>query len=63
MLSRIGHDELMSGHGRRAWFVEGDEPMATALDEIVAELRTIREDALAGNRERPLWPMIVPRAP
>jgi xylulose-5-phosphate/fructose-6-phosphate phosphoketolase len=72
VLSRIPHDELdalMTGYGHRAWFVEGDEPkamhqtMAAALDEIVADIRRIQDDARAGSRERPRWPMIVLRTP
>src|SRR4051794_9802257 len=72
VLSRISHaelDALMTGYGHRAWFVEGDEPeamhqaMAAALDEIVAEIRRIQDDARAGNRTRPRWPMIVLRSP
>ena len=73
VLARIPHDELdalMTGYGHRAWFVEGDEPaamhqaMAAALDEIVAEIRRIQDDAReGGNRERPRWPMIVLRSP
>src|SRR4051794_10302152 len=72
VLSRILHEELdalMTGYGHRAWFVEGDEPeamhqaMAATLDEIVAELGRIRDDAHAGSTERPRWPMIVLRSP
>jgi xylulose-5-phosphate/fructose-6-phosphate phosphoketolase len=72
VLARIPHDELralMEGYGHRPWFVEGDEPgamhqaMAQAMDECVAEIRRIKEDARAGNRERPRWPMIVLRSP
>jgi xylulose-5-phosphate/fructose-6-phosphate phosphoketolase len=72
VLSRISHEELdalMTGYGHRAWFVEGDEPeamhqaMAAALDEIIAEIRRIRDDARSGRRERPRWPMIVLRTP
>jgi xylulose-5-phosphate/fructose-6-phosphate phosphoketolase len=72
VLSRIPHDELdalMTGYGHRAWFVEGAEveamhqAMAAALDEIVAEIRRIQDDARAGNLERPRWPMIVLRTP
>ena len=72
VLSRIPHDELdalMTGLRPPAWFVEGDEPeamhqaMAAALDEIVAEIRAIQDDARAGSTERPRWPMIVLRTP
>jgi xylulose-5-phosphate/fructose-6-phosphate phosphoketolase len=54
VLSRIPNDELdalMTGYGYRAYFVEGHEPeamhqaMAAALDEIVAEIRRIQDDA------------------
>jgi xylulose-5-phosphate/fructose-6-phosphate phosphoketolase len=72
VLARIPHDELdalMTGYGHRAWFVEGSEPeemhqaMAAALDEILGTIRGIQDDARAGSRERPRWPMIVLRSP
>ena len=69
VLARIPHAELVSlleGYGHRPWFVEGSDPdemhglMAAALDEVVAEIRSIqrgaRESSLA---ERSRWPMIV----
>ena len=60
VLSRISHDELdalLTGYGYRPWFVEGDDPaavhrtMADALDEIAAELASIRgsRDVRAGR--------------
>ena len=45
----------MRGYGHEPWFVEGDEPeamhqaMAAALDEIVAEIRRIQDDARDGG--------------
>jgi len=73
VLARIPHDELdalMTGYGHRAWFVEGSDPeemhqaMAATLDEIVAEIRRIQQDAReGGSTERPRWPMIVLRTP
>ena len=58
VLSRITHEELdalMRGYGHQPWFVEGDEPeavhqaLAAALDEIVAAIRRIQDDARSGN--------------
>jgi xylulose-5-phosphate/fructose-6-phosphate phosphoketolase len=73
VLARIPHEELdalLTGYGHRAWYVEGDDPeamhqtMAAALDEIVAEIRRIQDDARGGaGNERPRWPMIVLRSP
>src|SRR4051812_9036204 len=72
VLSRISHEELdalMTGYGHRAYFVEGEEPeamhqaMAATLDQIVAEIRHIQDDARNGSSERPRWPMIVLRTP
>jgi xylulose-5-phosphate/fructose-6-phosphate phosphoketolase len=65
VLSRIGRHELTSlleGYGHRPWFVEGHEPaavheaLATALDEIVAEIDTIKSSRPV---TRPRWPMLV----
>jgi xylulose-5-phosphate/fructose-6-phosphate phosphoketolase len=69
VLARIPEDELralMEGYGHRPHFVSGDDPaemhalMAQTLDEVVAEIRAIRQ---AGDGERPRWPMIVLRTP
>ncbi|MBI1735346.1 MAG: phosphoketolase family protein [Candidatus Rokubacteria bacterium] len=73
VLARLPHDELEAlfrGYGYRPYFVEGDEPaamhelMAATLDQIVAEIGSIRRDARAvGYTGRPRWPMIVLRSP
>lgn len=73
VLARIPRDELRSllvGYGYRPYFVEGDEPiethrrMATTLDRVVADIRTIQRDARTkGFTRRPAWPMIVLRTP
>ena len=73
VLSRLPHDELESlftGYGYKCWFVEGTDPsemhqkMATALDEIVHEIRFIQQAARNGKLpKRPEWPMIVLRSP
>ena len=73
VLSRMPPDELESlliGYGHQPFFVEGDDPatmhqlMASTLDEIVATIRRIQQDARSnGFTRRPRWPMIVLRSP
>ncbi|HSF38550.1 MAG TPA: phosphoketolase family protein, partial [Thermoanaerobaculia bacterium] len=73
VLARIPHeelDQLLRGYGHTPYYVSGDEPeamhqrMATVLDEVIADIRRIREDARQnGFRERPRWPMIVLKSP
>ncbi len=73
VLARIPHDELESlfrGYGYNPYFVEGSEPMemhermAATLDAVVADIRTIQQDARTrGFSKRPIWPMIVLRTP
>jgi xylulose-5-phosphate/fructose-6-phosphate phosphoketolase len=73
VLARIPGQELralLEGYGHRPIFVEGEDPadmhqrMATALDEALDGITEIRRRARAGGqRERPLWPMIVLRSP
>ncbi|MCU1429127.1 MAG: Phosphoketolase [Actinomycetia bacterium] len=73
VLARIPHeelDQLLSGYGYRAWFVEGDEPRAmheqtaVALDEIFDEIERIQDAARRGGvTERPRWPALVFRSP
>jgi xylulose-5-phosphate/fructose-6-phosphate phosphoketolase len=73
VLARISKEELtdlMSGLGYRPYFVEGDDPdtmhqlMARTLDEIVAEIQRIQNEARThGFTERPRWPMIVLKTP
>jgi len=82
ILARISHEELeqlFKGYGWEPRFVEGDDPekmhaaMAAALDEIMEDIRQIREKARneggwvtgsgAGEAQRPRWPMLVLRTP
>ncbi len=73
VLARISHDELEKlfiGYGYQPYFVEGADPeimhqkMAAALDMIVAEIKTIQENArVHGSKTRPRWPMIILRSP
>jgi xylulose-5-phosphate/fructose-6-phosphate phosphoketolase len=73
VLARIGRDELemlLKGYGYAPHFVEGHDPgpmhqlMAETLDEVVAEIRRIQEDARTrGVAARPRWPMIVLQTP
>jgi len=73
VLARISAEELDSlftGLGYKAYVVAGSDPaamhqeMAATLDAVVAEIRSIQEEARAGGRtERPRWPMIVLKSP
>jgi xylulose-5-phosphate/fructose-6-phosphate phosphoketolase len=73
VLARISHEELdhlFRGYGYTPYFVEGDHPetmhqlMASTLDTIVQEIRSIQANARnGGGAKRPLWPMIVLRTP
>lgn len=76
ILSRIPHNELESlfiGYGWKPHFVEGSDPMtmhgkmAAALDQCMAEIRTIQQQARqsgsAAQATRAHWPMIVLRSP
>lgn len=73
VLARIPHqelDELFRGYGYKPYWVEGSEPeqmhqaMAAALDQVIAEIKQIQNDARAnGFTKRPQWPMIILRSP
>lgn len=73
LLARISHEELehlFRGYGWTPHFVEGDDPgfmhqaMAAALEQCVAEIQQIQEEARRTNiPTRPRWPMIVLRSP
>ena len=73
IFARISHEELeqfFRGCGWSPVFVRGSDPllmhaaMAAALDEVLAQIRTIREDAIAeGTPTRPRWPMIILESP
>ncbi len=73
ILARIPKDELeqfLCGCGWQPHFVAGDDPavlhplMSSTLDRIVAEIKTIQQDAREqGGTSRPRWPMIVLQTP
>jgi xylulose-5-phosphate/fructose-6-phosphate phosphoketolase len=73
ILARIPREELehlLLGYGYAPRFVEGEKPgemhqaMASALDEVIGEIRRIQERARTeGDAKRPRWPMIVLRTP
>ena len=73
VLARISHEELESffrGCGWEPYFVEGSEPaemhrkMAEAMDECIVKILSYQRHAReTGDMSRPLWPMIVLRAP
>ena len=57
--ARISHEELESlfvGYGYKPYFVEGNDPeamhqlMAATLDEVIAEIKTIQDEARASGR-------------
>lgn len=73
VLSRISEDELrkfLEGCGWEPYFVEGSEPMdmhikmANAMDECITKIKDIQKQFREnGGGNRPIWPMIVLRAP
>lgn len=73
VLARISHKELENlfiGYGYKPHFVEGSVPetmhrlMATTLDTVIDEIKTIQTDARTGRiAKRPQWPMIILRSP
>jgi xylulose-5-phosphate/fructose-6-phosphate phosphoketolase len=73
VLGRVSHaeiEDLFVGYGYKPYFVEGSDPekmhqkMAQTLDEIVAEIKAIQQDARTnGFSVRPHWPMIILRSP
>jgi xylulose-5-phosphate/fructose-6-phosphate phosphoketolase len=73
VLARIDKDELehfFLGCGWTPYFVEGDDPdtmhelMATTMDRVIEEIRTIQASARAEHdTARTHWPMIVLRSP
>ncbi len=72
-LARIPKEELtklFEGYGYKPYFVEGHEParmhqtMASTLDQIVRDIRKIKEEAHSARVvRRPAWPMIILRSP
>jgi xylulose-5-phosphate/fructose-6-phosphate phosphoketolase len=73
VLARVSREELTNlfrGYGYAPYFVEGDDPpamhelMAQTLDMVLADVRQIQSAARSrGQRDRPVWPMIVLRTP
>lgn len=73
LLARLEREELKSlfiGYGYQPYFVEGADPvamhqqMAATLDQIVAEIQAIQQEARAQNLvKRPCWPMLILRTP
>ncbi len=73
VLARISHQELenlFTGYGYKAYFVEGDDPetmhqlMARTLDTVAGELQSIQRDAREnGFSSRRRFPMIILRSP
>jgi len=63
-------DQLLHGYGWMPYYVEGDDPalmhkdMAQTLDIAVQQIQQFQHDArVSGNKQRPLWPMIVLKSP
>ncbi|EGF47421.1 putative phosphoketolase, partial [Lacticaseibacillus rhamnosus MTCC 5462] len=73
VLSRESHEELadyFKGLGWKPHFVEGSDPkqmhvlMAAEMDKIIEEIQAIRQNAKENHDvHRPIWPMLVFRAP
>ncbi|HSZ84825.1 MAG TPA: phosphoketolase family protein, partial [Puia sp.] len=72
ILARICNEELEQlffGYGWKPYFIEGDDPMqmhqkmATILDKVIEEIKTIKANALNDKIECPRWPMIILKTP
>ncbi|MEK0286838.1 phosphoketolase family protein [Caldifermentibacillus hisashii] len=73
ILSRIDNEELakyFEGMGWEPYFVEGEDPaemhvkMAATLDKVIEKIKAIQTNARENrDQTRPIWPMIVFRAP
>lgn len=73
ILSRIDNEELakyFEGMGWEPYFVEGEDPaemhvkMAATLDKVVEKIKAIQTNARENrDQTRPIWPIIVFRAP
>lgn len=73
ILSRIDNEELakyFEGMGWEPYFVEGEDPaemhvkMEATLDKVVEKIKAIQTNARENrDQTRPIWPMIVFRAP
>jgi len=69
-LSDAQLNDLFAGYGYKPYFVEGHQPepmhqlMASTLDTILSEIKTIQQNARSGRLEHaPVWPMIILRSP
>lgn len=69
-ISRKELEELFCGYGYKPYFVSGSEPMqmhqqmASTLDHIIAEIKTIQEHARTTNDPtRPIWPLLILETP
>jgi xylulose-5-phosphate/fructose-6-phosphate phosphoketolase len=72
VLARIPEEELISlfkGYGWKPYLLSGDDPasmhleMARLLDQVISEIKEIKEKAQKGDEGRPSWPMIILRSP
>lgn len=73
IFARMSHTEVecfFKGCGWEPYFVEGSDPeemhqkMAAALDTVIKKIKKIQKEAReSGNIKRPIWPMIILRAP
>jgi xylulose-5-phosphate/fructose-6-phosphate phosphoketolase len=72
VLARIPEEELIDlfkGYGWKPYLLSGDEPftmhqqMANVLDQVMADINEIKQQAQNGNKTRPCWPMIILRTP
>ena len=72
VLARIPEAELLNlfnGYGWKPYLIEGYEPyemhtkMAHLLDQVIADIIDIKQQAENGNNYRPRWPMIILRTP
>ena len=72
IFSRISKKELESffvGCGWKPYYVEGSdvaymhECMAEVLEKVIDDIKKIKEAALNGEEDRPIWPMIILRTP
>lgn len=63
-------EQLFLGYGYKPYFVEGHDPekmhqlMAETLDKIIAEIKSIKKEALKiSPMKRPQWPILILRSP
>ena len=66
-----GITQLLTGHGYKVHWVEGEDPttmhhtLARTMDTVIGEIHTIQREARAAGKvtARPQWPCIVLRSP